>query len=110
MKIPTNSAPHIWWNVLLKIAPISAALSLPASIKSTVTTSHDAKMALPPIQGANLNAAEMVAFVSGAVAWTWTKYQPTAGRLDHGPVHRPTTTIRTTNGIQANSNSLVDRP
>ena len=64
-------------------------------------------MALPPTQGANLNAAAMVALVSGAVAATEAEYQPTAGRLDHGPVHAATTTTSTANGIQASSTSPV---
>ena len=66
---------------------MSSSFSLPASASSTATISHDARIALPPTQGANLNAAVMVALVSGASACTWTRYQPTAGRLDHGPVH-----------------------
>src|ERR1019366_2072562 len=107
MKTPTSSAPHIWWKVLRKTPPMSLGFRLPASVSSATTTSHDARIALPPTHGANLNAAVMVALVSGASACTWTKYQPTAGRLDHGPVHAATTRTNTANGIQASSTSPV---
>ena len=89
---------------------MSLGFSLPATPSKTQMISQDARIALPPTHGANLNAAEMVALVSGAVACTWTKYQPTAGRLDHGPVHAATTTTSTANGIQASSTSPVVRP
>src|SRR5580658_8480391 len=90
--------------------PMSLGRSLPASVNSATTISHDARIALPPTHGANLNTAEMVALVSGASACTWTKYQPTAGRLDHGPVHTPTTTTSTANGIHASNTSLPVSP
>src|SRR5271169_54135 len=72
--------------------------------------SHDVRIALPPTHGANLNAAEIVALVSGAIACTPAEYQPTAGRLDHGPVHAITTTTSTAKGIQASSTSLAVSP
>src|SRR5271157_5653723 len=105
MNTPTSSAPHLWWKVLAKIAPMSLGFSLPARPSSAAMISHDARIALPPTHGANLNAAEMVALVSGASACTWAEYQPTAGRPDHGPVHAATTTTSTANGIQASATS-----
>src|ERR1700722_10662861 len=89
---------------------MSLSLSLPAAISSATTISHDARIALPPTHGANLNAAVMVAFVSGASACTCTKTQPPAGRLDPGPVHKATTTTSTAKGIQANATSLPVSP
>src|SRR5271165_6300354 len=89
---------------------MSLGFSLPARVNSATTISHDARIALPPTHGANLNAAVMVAFVSGASACTWTKYQPTAGRLDHGPVHAATTTTSTAKGIHASSTSPPVNP
>src|SRR3974390_3584731 len=105
MNTPTSNAPHICLNVLLKISPSWRASSLPASPSNAAMISHDARMALPPTHGANLNAAAMVALVSGASAVTCAEYQPTAGKLDHGPVQLATTTMSTMKGIQASSTS-----
>jgi hypothetical protein len=57
-----------------------------------------------------LNAAVIVDFVSGASACTWAENQPTAGKLDHGPVQAATTTTSTANGIQDSTTSPVVSP
>ena len=57
MNTPTRQAPHICDQVLAKIAPICARLT-----RSTSTVMiHDAKMAVPPTNGVQLNTALMVA-------------------------------------------------
>src|SRR5690242_8363908 len=110
MNTPTRHAPHIWWNVLRKASPRRAVSSLPASASSAATMSHDARIAVPPTKGVKLNAAVMVALVSGTVAATLARNQLTLGSGDHGPVQAATTTTRTANGIHAWSTSLVLSP
>src|ERR1700691_4254937 len=110
MNTPTSSAPHIWRKVLQNTAPTSLDFNRPANPSSIAMISHDARIALPPTQGANLNAAVIVVFFAGASACTWAENQPTAGRLDHGPVQAATTTTSTANGIQDSSTSPVVSP
>src|SRR4029079_6088008 len=112
MKTPTSSAPHIWWNVRRKISPICPPLSLPIAISSTATMIHEARIALPPIHGAKLNCAVILASApsAGALATTLVRNQLTFGSGDHGPVQAATTTSSTTNGIHACNTSPDFRP
>src|SRR5476651_1205784 len=73
------------------------------AISSTATMIQEARIALPPIQGAKLNCAVILASApsAGALATTLARNQLTFGSGDHGPVHAATTTSNTANGIQA---------
>src|SRR5690348_782577 len=107
MNTPTRHAPHIWSHVLAKISPSC----LPFTRSSTATMTHDARIAEPPTNGVQLNTAPMVApWVIDEAADTAAWNRTTFGRLDHGPVHNVTTTIKTRIGSQAWKISLPDRP
>src|SRR5579863_529604 len=105
MKTPTSIAPHIWWNVRENMSRSCA----PVTRSNSATIIHDAKMALPPMKGANVNVAlTTLPGVSDECAATEDLNNEMCGRLDHGPVHRTTTTIRTMNGSQARNTSAAD--
>ena len=68
------------------------------------------KIAVPPMKGANENAAlTVLPGVSDEFAKTVDLNNTMRGRLDHGPVHRTTTTIRTRNGSQARNTSAAGK-
>jgi hypothetical protein len=101
MKIPTRNAPQVWLKVFAKIAPSWFDRSFPTAARRAATMIHDAAMAEPPTKGAKLNAAVMVALVSGALATTFVETSVIFGSGDHGPVQSVTTMISTTKGAQA---------
>src|SRR5215469_942716 len=110
MNIPTSSAPHICLKVRRNTSPNCEPESLPMAPSRTATMIHEARIAVPAIQGVNLNVAVILVFNSGAAAATLAVYQVTFGSGDQGPVHAATTTSSTTNGIHASSNSPPDSP
>src|SRR5215813_11024215 len=107
MKKPTRKAPHICRNVRWNTSPSCELFSLPIAASNTATTIQDARIALPPIYGANLNTAVTSAFAglqSAAAAEQATAFalnQLTLGNGDHGPVQAATTIRSTAKGIQA---------
>src|SRR5215472_16574439 len=110
MNMPTSSAPHICLKVRRNTSPNCEPESLPMAPSSIATMIHEARIAVPAIQGVNLNVAVILVFSSGAAAATDALYQVTFGSGDQGPVQAATTTSSTTNGIQASINSPPDSP
>src|SRR5215469_1643034 len=107
MNTPTSRAPHIWFQVFLKIS----ASCLPLTRNISATLIHDTKMAEPPTAGLKSKTAAMVVFsVNADLAETTRCSQVTPGSDDHGPVHATTTAISTMIGIQPWSTSPTDMP
>src|SRR5579875_336129 len=107
MNTPTRQAPHICCHVFEKIA----ASCLPFTRSSSATMTHDARMAVPPTNGVQLNTAPMVApGVIDEAAETAKCSRTIPGSFDHGPVHSVTTTISTRIGSHAWKISPPDRP
>jgi hypothetical protein len=72
---------------------------------------QEAKIAVPPTNGAKLNTAGTVApAVIDDPATTLAENKLTLGNGDHGPVQSTTTTINTKNGIHARRMSRVVSP
>ena len=86
---------------------------------------HEARIALPPIHGAKLNCAVIVASAPSAGAFAMisavthfafstrdplSRHSSASAAIDHGPVQAATTISSTTNGIHACNTSAVLRP
>src|SRR5689334_11320295 len=98
MKTPTRQAPHICRQVVLQISASCCALMR----KSSATMIHETSIAVPPTPGLKSNAAEIVVpSITEDFAVTAACSQTIAGKLDQGPVHATTTTIRVSTGTQA---------
>src|SRR5579883_1990920 len=107
MNTPTRQAPHICDQLLAKMAP-----SCEGRTRNRITVMiQDARIAVPPTNGVQLNTAAILApGVMAESAATAACSRMILGRLDHGPVHATTTTTSTAIGNQAMPTSAAERP
>src|ERR1700758_1845617 len=116
MNTPTSNAPHIWCQVRRKTSPICAPFNLPIPSSSSATMIHEARIAVPPTNGAKLKTALTLPLGTGQdgasaeQATAVSLNQLILGSGDHGPVQAATTTSSTTKGIQHCSTSPGERP
>src|SRR5579863_3000496 len=107
MNTPTRQAPHICDQVLAKISPTCLRLT-----RSRIAVMiHETRIAVPPTNGVQLNAA--VIFAPGVIAElaaTSICSRRIDGKPDQGPVQATTTTTGTAIGNQAQRMSLPVNP